>query len=59
MPDVSERQLGLLPEGADECRAALHGAQPVTGAAREMGEGVGAVVGKLVMSGGPRCARQG
>src|SRR5579884_970471 len=44
MGDISE-QLGLLPEGADQCLSALHRAQPTAGVMLELGEVLRAEVG--------------
>ena len=45
---TSERQLGLFPEGGDECGAPLHGLEPVAGELADLPDGVQAQVGDLV-----------
>ena len=46
---TTSEQLCLLPEGAHECRSALHGAKITTGAAGKVTEVRGAVVRHGVM----------
>lgn len=48
---TSDRQLGLLPERADQCRVPLHRFQSPGGIASDFGDGVQTHVGQLALFG--------